>query len=257
MRLRRFERYWDRVGRRAPLQAVLTDTASADVDVDRFFASGRDDAARFVTELDAVAPRVRRGRVLDFGCGVGRVSRALAGHFESVVGVDVAASMVARARELNRSVDRCRFELNRAPHLHRFADASFDVVYSRLVLQHLSPPLVRGYIRELIRVLAPAGVLMFQLPDVVVASPEEAFVRAPVTGAGAKRHLPGWMVRLYRRFKYRVLLRSSVRRMEMFGLPRDEVIAIVTAAGGTILDVRDDRSHGTPGPGYAYWVTKP
>jgi len=108
----------------------------------------------------------RRDDVLDFGCGVGRLTRSLAAHFGRCVGVDISAPMLAQAEELNRECDRCRFVLNATEDLRVFESASFDLVYTRYVLQHLpTRAMVRSYLSEFMRVLRPGGLLVFQLPN--------------------------------------------------------------------------------------------
>ena len=67
----------------------MTDEDRAD-----FFESGTSDVA-FV--LEHVHPR-EMNKALDFGCGVGRLSLALASKFGNVVGVDVSQSMLKEAR---------------------------------------------------------------------------------------------------------------------------------------------------------------
>jgi hypothetical protein len=42
----------------------------------------------------------------------------------------------------------------------------------------------------------------------------------------------------------------------MFGMSRDEVVSTIEAAGGRIVTIDDDRSHGTAHPGYQYWITR-
>ena len=63
---------------------------------DRFVAEGRDidGEARLI---DAMAPR--GARILDAGCGEGRVGRYLAARGHDVVGVDLDATLIAAARE--------------------------------------------------------------------------------------------------------------------------------------------------------------
>ena len=248
--------HWNELGRRNPIGAIITrdNNPNAGWAAEEFFETGRADAARFLAGLDGLGRMVGRREALDFGCGVGRITRALADRFETVVGVDVARSMIARARALNRDRPRCQFVVNRAGHLRSFASDRFDVVYSRLVLQHMPPPMVGQYVPELIRVLAPRGVLMFQLPsEIPWVDAETLFVEAPVLGSSLKRRLPKVLVRAHRRFKYHFLFGP---RMEMFGMNREEVSEMIRKAEGTILDIRPDQSHGPGVPGFEYWVTK-
>lgn len=104
------------------------------------------------------------GRALDFGCGHGRLTQALATYFPEVVGVDIAASMLAAARLANKHGDRVSYVQNVRPDLSMFADASFDFVLTALVLQHMRPEYAACYMREFLRVLRPGGVAFFQIP---------------------------------------------------------------------------------------------
>jgi SAM-dependent methyltransferase len=257
-RLKRFARDWNRLGKRNPYGAILTGAAGSlpQWTVEQLFETGQADADRFMADLVRVAPTARRRHLLDFGCGVGRVTRALAAHFESVVGVDVASTMIARARLLNRAYPNCRFVVTPHAHLHGFETGTFDAVYSRLVLQHIPPALVCQYIPELIRVLAPGGVLMFQLPDEIAPEAEDAFSDAPVVGDGLKSHLPRVLVRAYRLVKYRLIVDESTPTMAMFGMAHDLVFRLIADAGGRVLTTKPDQSHGPNVPGFEYWVTK-
>jgi SAM-dependent methyltransferase len=164
--LRALQRRWDAFARRDPLGAILDPMAtSTGGDLDEFFASGE-------REIDAaLADGERHGlpaafdSALDFGCGAGRLTQAMARRFERCEGVDISPAMVRLAVELNRRGERCRFRVNESDSLAAFEDASFDFAYSSLVLQHLDPPLARGYVAELVRVLRPDGLLVFQLPS--------------------------------------------------------------------------------------------
>jgi SAM-dependent methyltransferase len=156
---------WTRLGAEDPLWAVLIrpGTRHGGWDPDEFLATGRAEVGAALTRLDELGVLPRPGRVLDFGCGAGRASQALAEHAAEVVGVDVSEPMLATARRLDRSGGRCTFVLNERPDLSVFADASFDLVYSSLVLQHLPPPLARSYLAELTRVLRPGGAMAVQV----------------------------------------------------------------------------------------------
>jgi len=168
MRFGALKRHWGRLGGRDPYWAVLTDPdkRGGRWDIEEFFRSG-------AAEIDAVlaraermgnAPAARR-RALDFGCGVGRLTQAMAPHFTRCDGVDISKAMLRLAREHNRFPDRCIYHLNEAPDLALFETAAFDFVYSTLVLQHMAPRYSRRYIQELVRVLAPGGLLVFQVPS--------------------------------------------------------------------------------------------
>ncbi|PGH44980.1 Methyltransferase domain-containing protein [Micromonospora sediminicola] len=98
----------------------------------------------------------RRARVLDYGCGYGRLAGLLAEWgFENVEGVDVAPRLVARARERHPGT---RFTvLDRPPHLD-VPDGGVDVVLLFAVLTCLPDDAAqRALVRELHRVLRPGG----------------------------------------------------------------------------------------------------
>jgi 2-polyprenyl-3-methyl-5-hydroxy-6-metoxy-1,4-benzoquinol methylase len=103
----------------------------------RFFASGEDEIERLMSSLqhtlDAdVPPR----RVLDYGCGVGRLLIPLARRAESAVGIDISPSMLAEARRNCAAHGIQGVELLPVEGLDRFSD-DFDLVHSSLVLQHI------------------------------------------------------------------------------------------------------------------------
>jgi SAM-dependent methyltransferase len=253
----RFGHTWDQLGRKNALGAILTiDGKVADWNIGEFLATGRIDVGRFMPDLERLSPGTPRTRLLDFGCGVGRVTRVFAQYFDQVVGVDVAPSMIEWAQSLHADCNQCTFVLNRAPNLRCFESESFSVVYSRIVLQHIRPAIVEGYIAELIRVLQRGGVLMFQLPEVMSVDSRRMFEEAPVSGNPLKRGLPKSVVLAWRKMKYAFLTTSSGPQMEMFGINRPDVEAQIRAAGGHLLEAKPDNSHGLEGSGYEYWVTK-
>src|SRR6202035_2479615 len=84
------------------------------------------------------APASRRS-ALDFGCGIGRLSQALADHFDQVHGVDISPKMIELARQHNRKGAHCEYLCNPAGDLRRFADGSIDMIYSWITLPHMRP----------------------------------------------------------------------------------------------------------------------
>ena len=67
------------------------------------------------------------------------------------------------ARELNEDRPNCRFLVNAAPDLGQLETEPSDLVYASLVLQHMpSVEVVEAYVGELLRVLRPGGLAVFQ-----------------------------------------------------------------------------------------------
>lgn len=167
MTLDRLEQNWQALGEQDPLWAILSapEKRGGGWKLDEFLASGRSDLGQVLEILDGQGIQIARDRALDFGCGVGRLTQALATEFRSCDGVDLAASMVDRARELSDAPDRVHFHHNEAGDLRLFESASFDFVLSLYVLQHMEPELMRGYLKEFVRVLRPNGVAYFNVPD--------------------------------------------------------------------------------------------
>jgi malonyl-CoA O-methyltransferase len=97
--------------------------------------------------------------VLDLGAGTGLAARALKRRFRSaaVTAVDIAAPMLELARGHSRFWRPIRCVLADARELP-FEDASFDLVFSNLMLQWLVPP--DAALAEMRRVLKPGGLLL-------------------------------------------------------------------------------------------------
>ncbi len=170
---------WNELGRKDAMWAVLSGPLEAPRawDPDAFFRTGVEEVAAVLSRAAAVGAAPRRERALDFGCGIGRLSQALAGHFTEVHGVDIAAAMLEQARQQNRAGDRCHFHLNESDSLALFPDAMFDFVYSSITLQHMEPRYSRRFLAEFFRVAKPGGVVVFQIPSDPVAGPAGAISR--------------------------------------------------------------------------------
>ena len=102
--------------------AIPSDPELADGkwDPETFFASGHADVAALFGELERRAIPVNTGRCLDFGCGIGRLTLALAERFDHVDGVDISHSMVEQANHYNTLPDACTFHVNVADDLSLF-----------------------------------------------------------------------------------------------------------------------------------------
>lgn len=167
MSLDRHRQDWERLAEADPLWAVLTAPEQKDGrwNADAFFATGEAEIADVFSEVERLGRAPGRGRALDFGCGVGRLTRALGTQFETAVGVDISEAMVEQARVLNEAFPACEFRLNTAADLSQYESGSFDFVYSSLVLQHLpSVAHIQGYVAEFLRIARPDGLVVFGTP---------------------------------------------------------------------------------------------
>jgi SAM-dependent methyltransferase len=230
-------RAWEQHGQSDPLWAILTESGKRGGrwDASAFFATGRDEIASLMRTLDSYGVPGRHVRALDFGCGVGRLTEALADHFELVDGVDISDAMIARAREGSAHPDGCRYHVNARGDLRLFDDGTFDLAHSSIVLQHVGRDLARSYLAELVRVLRPGGVLHVQLPT------------TPRWNVG------GIVVRLLPA----ALMNRLRGGMRMEGIPEPDVRELLEREGLTLLEVAPDGSAGERWNSRRYTARKP
>jgi SAM-dependent methyltransferase len=109
----------------------------------------------------------RTMRVLEIGCGAGRVTRALAQVFGRVDGVDISAEMLAQARQTLHEVSNVHLHQTSGADLSMFGGHEFDFAFSSIVFQHIpSKAVIENYIREVWRVLRPGRLFKFQVQGV-------------------------------------------------------------------------------------------
>ena len=152
--------FWDEKARENAAWYVDTTCDYENPDMERFFQVGPVVVEQALS--DAPVQPKNRGTAVEIGPGLGRICAALADHFERVIGIDISAEMVERARRLVPD-ERVEFLVGDGITLMPIETASADFVITFTVLQHLtSKELVAGYLREAARVLAPGGVLAAQ-----------------------------------------------------------------------------------------------
>jgi len=256
MRLRALQSHWDRFGRSDPLWAVLTqDDFRQGRNLDRFMASGRDEIDAVIELLENLGlfDETRRTSALDFGCGVGRCTQALSLYYRSVLGVDIAPSMIEEAQRLSPSTTGIEYAVNERPDLAFLDDDRFDLVYSNIVLQHIEPRYTTRYIREMVRIVRPNGAVIFQVPS-----------RAPLPAAAsplatakrwAREHGPAVAVRAYDAVN-RAVHQSGRPTMEMFTIERRQVEQLLESCSARILEVIEDHSLGPGWENFRYITTK-
>ncbi len=104
-----------------------------------------------------------------------------------------------------------------------FADGRFSFIYSNIVLQHMPQRFSKHYLREFIRLLAPAGMLVFSVQDsFAVSKISSLFVRI--------------RQKIRARSRLKTALGRGTRNMRMYRLP--ESVVRRTLASAAVLDVQ-------------------
>jgi len=112
--------------------------------------------------LDALTPHLSTaGRVLELGCGAGRISRHVAPLISELVCTDQSRAMVAEARQNLSALTNVRVATTDGFTLAEFPDTTFDVVFGQGVLGYLGANQLLGLLDEVHRVLVRRGVCVF------------------------------------------------------------------------------------------------
>ncbi len=216
---------WSRLGDEDPYWSVLTDTAfRADrIEQDKlaaFFETGADSAAA----VDAFAQRsgvsVRKGRCIEFGCGVGRVTGHLARMFREVIAVDISPRNLDLCSQAMRDqgVDNVTPLLLSGPDEVELIPAA-DFLFSIIVLQHNPPPIQHYLLDVLLSKVLEGGGFLFQIPTAT----------------------PGYA------FSINEYLASPAEGMELHDLPMTEVFKLLATHRATPLEVTLDGWTGLSG----------
>jgi SAM-dependent methyltransferase len=217
------KRTWTRLGQERPHWSVLSSDAFMPEKIaaneGHFFASGALDVRQLQAVLarNGFRPDAFR-RVFEFGCGVGRVTPHLAVAFREVIACDVSESHMVLAREAVERAGRQNVSYSLADSAAFGMTTPFDLWFSRIVLQHNSPPIIALILRRALALLAPGGVAVFQVPTYA---------------KGYAFRLDGYLGRL-----------DGDGEIEMHVLPQPVVFAIAADAGCVALEVLEDGSIG-------------
>jgi len=192
-----YAREWQGNAGADALWVILTDSQlyGRKWDVEDFFATGDEEIGRVFRFMEQSTIPSPSGAFLDFGCGVGRVSKALRKRFERGYGIDISQKMIDLARTYVPDIE---FMVNQSDLLGSCENGSVDFVYSHIVLQHIPNEYQRRYIDEFLRIMRPGGLAAFQIP-VEIINPQD--IRPPFTyriKQGVK-HLFPFLVALKRR----------------------------------------------------------
>lgn len=255
MDLKELQKNWDLFGKKDPLWAILThpDKKGGKWDLDAFFETGEREIKRLLRSLDRLEVSLTANKALDFGCGIGRLTQALAHHFDEVTGVDIAPSMIDLANKYNKNKANCRFLLNESDDLSVLPSDSFNLVYTNITLQHMAPQYAFKYLQEFGRILAPDGILVFQLPANLILDP--ASTRHNF-GLQINKLLGSRPLAWYRKIKALVYSGKGEPIMEMYGTHPDQVKEALNSPDLEFLEIRENQNAGSKWLSYRYTVRK-
>ena len=176
----RMRAFWDARARENAMYYIHSQLDYDEVDPAAFWASGRENLDRTLAPFGL---EIAQGdEVVEIGCGIGRMTRAIAERCAFVTGIDVAPEMVQRGRQALADLDNVCLLLGNGRDLGSISDHSVDVVYSFIVFQHIPDPAITcRYIGEIGRILRPGGWTVFQ-----VSQRHEFHRRERWTGGGWK-----------------------------------------------------------------------
>ncbi len=188
--LKKMQQDWDQRARENARYYVNTERT--DWTDEEFFRSGQlTVAAEILTDMINICQGKdpKQMRVLEIGCGAGRVTRALADLFGEVHGVDISGEMVALARKALRDRPNAFVYQNNGKDLSVLPPGLlFDFAFSTIVFQHIPDrEIIENYVREVNRVLRPGALLKFQVQGDtrVEVQPGETWIGVPFSDQDA------------------------------------------------------------------------
>lgn len=223
----RIKKAWTHMGLNRPYHSVLSSVDNLPENFDeekeeRFWKSGRTEAAGAESVLARYKFTDLNHKIcVEYGCGLGRVTVVLSELFKTIHAYDISPTHLTRAEQHARAKGARNIQF----HVSGMMDDGIEIeecdfFYSRLVIQHNPPPLMRELIKVALASLRSGGVAMFQLPT----------------------YAPGYRFRVDE-----YLARTPSLDMEMHCLPQSVVFQLVRDAGCGILEVREDGSIGRVG----------
>lgn len=166
--LEKMRRDWDRRAREnARFYVVNSQEHWTD---EEFFEGGRKTVANHILTdtINIFQGRAPRGmKVLEIGCGVGRVTRALGELFGEVHAVNVSGEMVGLARSACADQPNVFIYHNNGHDLQPL-DGVFDFAFSSCCFQHIpSYDVIESYVREIGRLLHVGALFKFEVQGYV------------------------------------------------------------------------------------------
>ena len=205
-----------------------------------FYASGAEDRDLVVSLLRRIGRRPSDvGRLVEYGCGVGRAAIPLARAFASVVGLDISPTHLELARRYAEAegVENITFSLTTATDL--MPASGYDLWYSRAVLPHNPPPVIAAILAKAFERLETRGVAIILIPTFIegYAFHLDAYMRETIRAAP---ELDGWLAR---GLDDGGAAGQVVRLAERHAMPLPAVLRIARERNCWLVDSHEERGH--------------
>ncbi len=156
---------WDERARENARHYVAT--GKVEWNDEEYFESGRENVRReILTDMTNICQGKdpKQMKVLEIGCGSGRITRALSEIFGEVYAVDISGEMIRQATESLKDRPNAHVYQNSGSDLSILGDIQVDFAFSFIVFQHIpSREVIQSYVREVHRLLRPGGLFKFQV----------------------------------------------------------------------------------------------
>ncbi|MDT8387306.1 MAG: class I SAM-dependent methyltransferase [Thiogranum sp.] len=216
---------WEHLGATEPHWSVLTNEQFRQEHIaeneEAFYQSGKHHVDALWRSLQRVGVDPSAfSSCLEYGCGLGRVTRWLAERFDTVYGYDISSAHLQGAGNYlaRAGIDNVVLQTVTSP-AEVAQLAAVDVVYSLIVLQHNPPPVIALIVHGLLAALNPGGVAYFQVPT----------------------YQRGYS---FSSARYLSAAQSAEKEIEMHVLPQSEIFAIARQNGAQVLEVFEDACTG-------------
>ena len=221
-RFNKLKQVWNHYGKTEPHWSVLTNhkytPSEINKNIKQFYQSGEIDIKYFESILQKHNHTLTDKIILDFGCGVGRLTKACLQYSNEVYGIDISESHLEIAKK-NASQAKY-FSCNSSTKLPQLPNNP-EVIISFMVLQHIPTRLMKQQIISLLNILKSKGVAVLQIP-----------------------------------FKIDSSVVNNENTMEMYSLSVSEVEHLVTNSKCTMLEKIPSNASGEKCPGFIYLIKK-
>jgi len=173
----KMKKEWDA---RSKLDTLFVISTEHSKNYEDFWQSGMDDiksildidGSRFEKITHQKDPK--KMRILEIGCGIGRLLIPMSEIFGRVIGVDISSEMIHKGKKHLENIQNCQIFENNGIDLSEFSDNYFDFCFSFIVFQHIpEKKIVEKYISEVSRVLKPNCLFRFQVRGTITSKPNQ------------------------------------------------------------------------------------